>query len=116
MPATTTQTRAPAGGSYGANGEWYEGGKFINTVAKNGKRTGAASKASRKQEIEPYTWAFPPEPGKMSLYARSRVFMTFLSGQAAPADLKQVTLDYYGLTLEQLQAWADQYNAGQRWI
>lgn len=28
---TTDQRRAKAGGEYGANGEWYEGGKFIAT-------------------------------------------------------------------------------------
>lgn len=27
----TTQRRAKVGGEYGANGEWYEGGKFIAT-------------------------------------------------------------------------------------
>lgn len=29
--------RAPKGGAIGANGEFYEGGKFINTVPKNAK-------------------------------------------------------------------------------
>ena len=29
--STTDQRRAKAGGEYGANGEWYEGGKFIAT-------------------------------------------------------------------------------------
>lgn len=31
MNQTTTQRRAQAGGEIGANGEWYEGGKFIAT-------------------------------------------------------------------------------------
>jgi len=31
MTTTTDQRRAKAGGEYGANGEWYEGGKFIAT-------------------------------------------------------------------------------------
>jgi len=30
--------RAAKGGEMGANGEWYEGGKFINTVPENRKR------------------------------------------------------------------------------
>lgn len=31
MTTTTDQRRAKAGGEIGANGEWYEGGKFIAT-------------------------------------------------------------------------------------
>ncbi len=31
MSTTTTQRRAVAGGEFGANGEWYDGGKFIAT-------------------------------------------------------------------------------------
>lgn len=31
MSTTTTQRRAAAGGEFGANGEWYDGGKFIAT-------------------------------------------------------------------------------------
>ena len=31
MTTTTDQRRAKAGGEYGANGEWYEGGKFLAT-------------------------------------------------------------------------------------
>lgn len=38
MDTTTTQRRAKAGGEYGANGEWYEGGKFIATEEDTIKR------------------------------------------------------------------------------
>lgn len=47
--------RAPKGGAYGANGEWYEGGKFIATT-KHPKRHGSY-KPTGKVEIEPYVWA-----------------------------------------------------------
>ena len=33
MKTNDTQRRAKAGGEYGSNGEWYEGGKFIATQA-----------------------------------------------------------------------------------
>ena len=32
MNTITTQKRAAKGGEFGANGEFYTGGKFINTV------------------------------------------------------------------------------------
>ena len=48
------QSRANKGGEYGANGEWYEGGKFI---ARTDRPKGKARKSStRKIEIEPYVW------------------------------------------------------------
>ena len=96
---TTTHQRAPQGGAFGANGEWYEGGKFINTVAANEKRAAkAAQKANRKQEIEPFVWAVDQSTG------------------LAYVSCKQITLDYYRTTLAEVQAWVDAYNAGERWL
>lgn len=65
--ATSTHSRAKAGGQFGANGEWYEGGKFINTVPENSKNQAPKKRGSGKQEIEPCKWEVAPE-GKMSLY------------------------------------------------
>lgn len=117
MTTQTTKERAPKGGAFGANGEWYEGGKFINTVAENEKRSAkAAKKSARKQEIEAYVWAVPPVAGQMSLYRRfAGVFGNVRNGLAY-VDCKQVTLDYYRTTLEEVQGWVDAYNRGQRWI
>lgn len=113
----TTHERAPKGGAFGANGEWYEGGKFINTVAANEKRAAkAARKSTRKQEIEPYVWAVPPVPGQMSLLRRfAGVFGTVRNG-VAYVQCQQVTLDYYRTTLEEVQSWVAAYNRGERWI
>lgn len=111
-----THIRAPKGGAFGANGEWYEGGKFINTVAKNEKRAAKSAKASRKQEIEPYVWAIPPVAGQMSLLRRfSGVFGTVRNG-VAYVQCKQITLDYYKTSIEEVQQWVDAYNRGVRWI
>lgn len=43
----TGQRRAKAGGEYGANGEWYDGGKFIATAEDTIKR------APMRHEITP---------------------------------------------------------------
>jgi hypothetical protein len=53
------QRRAAPGGEFGANGEWYEGGKFIATTdhAKGSKKW---KKPTGKQEVEPYVWENPP--------------------------------------------------------
>jgi hypothetical protein len=62
------QKRAQAGGQTGANGEWYEGGKFIATTEHP---KGKAHKAQpiRKEQYEPYKWAIAPEPGQRPIYA-----------------------------------------------
>lgn len=62
-----SQKRAKVGGEYGANGEFYEGGKFINTIAENQKKEGSTAKKARKVEIAPYKWEVAPE-GKRSIY------------------------------------------------
>ncbi len=113
----TTHQRAPQGGAFGANGEWYEGGKFINTIAANEKRAAkAAQKANRKQEIEPYVWAVPPVAGQMSLLRRFAGVFGNVRNNVAYVDCKEVTLAYYGVTLAEVQEWVDAYNRGQRWI
>ena len=112
-----TQHRAPEGGAFGANGAWYEGGKFINTVAANEKRAAkAAQKASRKQEIEPYVWAVPPVAGQMSLLRRFAGVFGNVRSNVAYVDCQQITLDYYRTTREEVQAWVDAYNCGERWL
>ena len=60
------QRRAHKGGEVGANGEFYEGGKFIATTdhAKGKPKPNGGG----RQEIEPYKWETPPEPGMRSLW------------------------------------------------
>jgi len=116
---TTTHQRAPQGGAFGANGAWYEGGEFINTVSANEKRAAkAAQTANRKQEIEPFVWAVPPVAGQMSLLRRfAGVFGNIdQSSGVAYVSCKQLTLDYYRTTLAEVQTWVDAYNAGGRWL
>lgn len=69
MNNTNTHSRAKAGGEFGANGEWYEGGKFINTVPENGKRQGSTkSKPVGKREIDSRVWAVQPAEGAIAIY------------------------------------------------
>ena len=46
--------RAKKGGEYGANGEWYEGGKFIAKTERPKSQPRAAR--PRKVEVEPCLW------------------------------------------------------------
>lgn len=115
---TATQKRAAVGGEFGANGEWYEGGKFINTVEENAKGKAKKRTTTRKQEIAPYVWEVPPE-GKWSLYVLfAGLYGNVRNGVAVlrTDDRLQGTLKYDGKTLEQAKKMIDDWNAGVRWV
>lgn len=107
--------RAKVGGEFGANGEWYEGGKFINTVPENSKRFGSAKRGQGKQEIAPYVWEIAPEPNMRSLYRQfAGVFGIVIDGVAV-VRCHQQTLNYFGRTIEEVSDMIQRWNAGQRW-
>lgn len=109
--------RAAKGGQVGANGEWYEGGKFINTIPENRKREGSTARQPRKVQVEPYVWVVSDRKPIFSLvggvacyidrYQPAKGIMPF-----APA------LAHYGDTWggKTVQEWCDLYNAGERWM
>lgn len=107
--------RAKVGGEFGANGEWYEGGKFINTIPENRKREGSAPKRKPgKQEIAPYQWELPPE-GKRSIYrAFAGIFGKLVDGKLVVL-CNDAVFAYTGTTPAEAQALADRWNAGERW-
>jgi len=115
-----THSRAKAGGEFGANGEWYEGGKFINTVAENAKRAAKeAKKATRKQEVENYKWEIAPIAGQRALYPmlsgmeisnRDRVNPQFTFNPDLRGDL--ATAEYIAVRKARIAA----FNAGERWV
>lgn len=113
--------RAPKGGAYGANGEWYEGGKFINTIPHNAKKEGSKPKGSGKQEIAPYQWEVAPE-GMVSLYRQfAGLFGRVENGVAVLTDggngsRLPTILNYVGKTREEAQELINRWNAGERWI
>jgi len=114
--------RAPKGGAVGANGEFYEGGKFINTVAANAKKLGSKPSGSGRQEIEPYRWEVAPD-GKRSLFrAIAGVYGRVIQeGKTLRAILRQddafeTTCRYYGVTAERAAELVDMFNRGERWV
>jgi hypothetical protein len=118
--ATTTK-RAAKGGEVGANGEFYEGGKFINTNPDNAKKLGSRKAKPYKCEVAPYKWEYAPE-GKGSLYEMfqgawgvvRRDGVAVLAYGNDQERLDQV-LSYSGFTRETAQAWLDRFNAGEKW-
>lgn len=109
--------RARKGGEFGANGEWYEGGKFINTVPENAKRYGSTPKGSGKQEVAPYVWEVAPA-GMRSIYKQ-------IAGICAKFDrtancwiysANPQTIEYIGRTQAECEDLIARYNAGERWI
>jgi hypothetical protein len=107
--------RAAKGGEFGANGDWYEGGKFINTVPENSKKRGSRPPKPRRQQVAPYVWEVIPE-GKVSLYAQmAGAFGKVIDGVFV-VNCSQQTLDYFGRTLEEVEIMARAWNEGVRLI
>lgn len=114
----TTTKRARKGGELGANGDFYEGGKFINTVPQNAKRYGSPVRKPSKVEIEPGVWGVA-EDGKKSIYrSLAGIFGRVENGVMVlrTDDRMDGTLAYYGRTREEVKALADRWNAGERWL
>lgn len=119
---TTKQQRAKVGGEVGANGEWYEGGKFINTTPANAKRHGSAPKRARKIQIEYGVW--------VEVTGDERAIFSVVGGGAIYIDRNDPSkgikpfmpafegrggVMYTGETLEAIQTLCDRFNAGERY-
>lgn len=106
--------RAKAGGEFGANSEWYEGGKFINTVPENRKKEGSHPKAKcRKVQVGPFEWAVQPTPDARPVYvgAVGGVF-----GGKPVSGVNDTALAYMGMTREDLVDRVARHAAGERWM
>lgn len=119
----TTTKRAAKGGEFGANGEWYEGGKFINTIPENRKKEGSSRRGTGKVEIKPYVWVVAPEgTSGISLYRQfAGAFGKIIDGVAVltdggNGDRLPAILRYVGKTREEAQIIIDRYNSGERWL
>lgn len=107
--------RAAKGGEFGANGEWYEGGKFLNTVPDNRKREGSTRRKPRRQQVAPFVWEVIPE-GKVSLYAQmAGAFGKVIDGVFV-VNCSEQTLKYFGRTREEVDVMARAWNDGVRLI
>src|ERR1035437_4295126 len=108
------QQKAKVGGEVGANGEWYEGGKWIATTdhAKSHKEQ---KKATGKQEIEPYKWEVPPD-GKISLY-RQLAGVEIYDRNANKFTFNPDLRLHFATpeAIESCKQKIEKYNAGERW-
>lgn len=108
------QRRAKTGGETGANGEWYEGGKFIaNTDHAKGHKS--AGRATGRQLIAPGVFEVAPSDELVAIFPQLAV--GFFAFHAATLQFGEVTnetaLNYFGA--ERLTALRDLFNAGERW-
>jgi hypothetical protein len=106
--------RAKAGGEIGVNGERYEGGQFLPSTTLPKQAPTSRKAGTGKREIAPYVWEVAPE-GKQSIYSRFSHLWQITDGKAAVIDNAQA-LAYYKRSAEEVQAAADQWNAGERWM
>ena len=111
--------QATKGGEFGANGQWYDGGRFINTIAENDKKSGSRNQKIGKRQIEQFTWELQPFAGARAIFS-----LTVGSG-ARIIDAQTIEpvpsiypngVAYNGETIEECQELCDRFNRGERWI
>lgn len=112
--------RAVKGGEYGANGEWYEGGKFINTVPENRKKEGSFKGGRlRKMQFAPYQWAFPPEGASFAIFAMIGAQARYIDRNKPEMGIcpNEPGISYYGDEFHGIKVaeLCERYNAGERW-
>lgn len=106
------QQRAQKGGQVGANGEWYEGGKFIATT-DHAKSKRAAVRATGRQQIEPGKFEVPPA-GMRSIYQRWSGL--WVHGENGVKLNPGARAEYFGADqLAEAAEAATKYNNGERW-
>ena len=114
--ATKTQKRAAVGGEFGANGEWYEGGKFINTVEENAKRQ--VKRSSRKECVAPYKWEVVPE-GMRSIFDYCfGEFAMMVDGKLVvrTCEYSDNAFRYFRASRAFVQSLCNRWNNGERWM
>lgn len=103
--STTDQKRAKPGGEFGANGEWYEGGKFIATQEDTVKAAPLRHEVSAEEQARRNAY-------QVEQAARTVRFQTWLAGrQRLFAALISTFLAKTNLNLTDAQ-WADMVTNG----
>lgn len=110
-----TTRRAKAGGEFGANGDWYEGGRFINTIPENQKAKGSHRVKAAKQEIEPFKWVVPQE-GQNSIYRKFSGNWGKVIDGVAVVNADDRTLRFCGVSREEADGLVARWNRGERWM
>ncbi len=109
---------AKSGGEYGANGEFYAGGQFVNTIAENDKRAAraAAKHMSRRQLVAPGVFALPPSATARAIFESLRGVYRINHVAGTFGDAPVAWREYVGETYaRECDALRDRYNAGERW-
>jgi hypothetical protein len=115
----TMTTRAAKGGEFGANGQWYDGGRFINTIAENDKKSGSRSRKIGKRQVGPYKWEMQPFPGAKAIFSLTVGSGAMIIDEQTIAPVARLFpngVAYNGETIEECQALCDKFNRGERWI
>lgn len=106
------QRRAKTGGETGANGEWYEGGKFIaNTDRAKGHKV--AGRATGRQLVAPGVLEIAPSADLVAIFPQLTAGFFAFDGMTFGAVINESALNYFGA--ERLIALRDLFNAGERW-
>ena len=116
----TTQTRARKGGEVAPNGEFYEGGRFINTIAENAKKeAGVVARKARKVQVEPCVWVVSDKKPLLSIVGTGAEYINRYDWKQgirpyAPAFTDGVM--FTGTTITEVQGLCDRFNAGERFV
>lgn len=120
---TTTKRQAKKGGEYGANGDFYQGGQFINTVEQNPKGSGSSRPFNaRKKQVAPYTWIMEPSEGLRSIFTYLNGTVTRINEDdemyvvTGLGDSPEWLVINFGSTVERIAELVKMYNAGERWV
>lgn len=115
VTAADGQRRAKPGGERGANGEWYEGGKWIaNTDRAKGQKE--TRRATRHQEIDRNSWELPPA-GKISIY-QQLAGVEIYDRETGHFRFNEDLGSYYATpeAIAKRKRNIELFNAGERWV
>ena len=106
------QRRAKQGGELGANGEWYEGGKFIATTDHAKKR--GSYKPTHKWLVAPGELEVPPEEGLRAIF--QMYHQMWMHDSSDNLVMRDLPVDYWGeeCLVEAADA-LERWKAGERW-
>lgn len=108
------QRRAKAGGEYGANGEWYEGGKFIANTDRR-KRNVSKKRGVKKIQVAPYVWVENPE-NRRTIFGCYSDFWCWENQKPTGLRDNDRIFDYYKKDRTEAQAALDAYLAGKQFV
>ena len=116
---TGNTKRAAAGGEFGANGEWYEGGKFINTIPENQKKEGSRKAKPRRVQVGPRQWE-TTDGTRVAIFGMVGAQARYIDRYAADLKIEPNQSgvahygdEYHGHKVADLCA---RWNAGELWV